>query len=81
MRCPRHRSASKVRLGILEPTLLQFHQFIAMSEIFEAARQGNPARVEELLAQGGVDLAAFRSDRFRVTALWFAAKRGCTRHI
>jgi hypothetical protein len=30
-----------------------------MSDIFAAAMQGNLARLEELLAQGGLDLAGF----------------------
>lgn len=42
-----------------------------MSNIFQAARQGKLARVEEILAQGGVDLASL--DAHGYTALSYAA--------
>ncbi len=47
-----------------------------MSDIFTAAEEGNLARVEELLAQGGLDLAAFRSDVNKDTPLYKASRRG-----
>jgi ankyrin repeat protein len=46
-----------------------------MSNIFQAARQGNLARVQELLAQGGLDLAAFQPGD-KLTALYEAARGG-----
>jgi hypothetical protein len=44
-----------------------------MSDIFQAAREGDLARVKELLAQGGLDLAAFEALWIQVTALYLAA--------
>ncbi len=48
-----------------------------MSDIFKAAEEGDLARVKELLAQGGLDLAAFINDEDKLTALYFAALDGC----
>ncbi len=36
-----------------------------MSNIFIAAWEGDLARVEELVAQGGLDLTTFNSDRLQ----------------
>jgi ankyrin repeat protein len=47
-----------------------------MSNIFQAAEEGDLARVEELLAQGGLNLAAFHSAGHKLTALNLAARNG-----
>jgi hypothetical protein len=78
---PSRRRAAAQRasflFGALEPHFFHFYQIFGMADIFHAAGEGNLARVEELLAQGGLDLAAFEpGGGFKLTALYRAARGG-----
>jgi ankyrin repeat protein len=66
----------KVSVESLGALFSRFSSFITMYNIFQAVAGGDLARVKELLAKGGLDLAAFEPGWFKVTALFRAAQCG-----